>query len=729
MTHHRDRYPGAQPFGDDEVSRKVFFGRDLASRTLADKILAQRVVVVYARSGLGKTSLLKAGVAPLLREEGFLPLFVRVNDVRHGPLHSLYEAIPSEAERQQAEYVAGRQDSLWSFFKTAEFWLKDLLLTPVLIVDQFEELFTLQDEQARGEFLDQLGFLVRGVAPPGAGVSSSERLDAHAPLIRVVLCLREDYLGLLEEAADHIPEILDVRFRLAPLDVNAAEQAIVGPARVDAPDFATRPFTLDRDAVSSVLNFLSQRRAITAADARRYVDSFQLQLVCRRIEQVAAARQAGSTSGLTITMKDIGGEAVLLDTLGDFYRDAVRALPDRRQRRLARRLCERHLISPEGRRLSLEEGEIRRELGLPQDTLRRLVESRVLRSDSRAESTYYELSHDALVRPIVDTRAAEGMILGWSGLVSSIVVLVLSLLAFLVTTVASIAAIVELLRKPEEMPSPAVMDMLGIAFFLVLSLGLMVAAFAWMRASAQLLLRHGGARKTAVSDVAHDYEQRGGAIRGALAICLGLSVIVVGASSIAACAVIAAAAFSEQIHSIAKLLDVSKYVSEHGIGIDWLASVVASAALVVTGAHVFRWGLHRVARYPGRRRLWSPWRPYAAYPTRATWRSIGDLLGGATLLACAALSTGFLLLVLDCGFPSPGQAPQWLDKAWFHMVYVDCRDGFEDLATGLVGLFFGVLLIGASLLIGIAWLRRGLAAVRRPLDKSRQMPTMAPDMG
>ena len=77
MTEYRNRYPGAQPFSDDDFSRKVFFGREAAARELTDKILANQLVTVYARSGLGKTSLLKAGVAPLLREEGYLPLFVQ----------------------------------------------------------------------------------------------------------------------------------------------------------------------------------------------------------------------------------------------------------------------------------------------------------------------------------------------------------------------------------------------------------------------------------------------------------------------------------------------------------------------------------------------------------------------------------------------------------------------------------------------------------------------------
>src|SRR5215813_11313438 len=116
------RYPGAQPFSDDEISRKTFFGRARESVDLANKILANRLVVVYAKSGLGKTSLLNAGVAQRLRDEKYLPLIVRVNDVQRGPFTSILEGIRTAAARQEVEYVPGNQTSLWHFFKTAEFW-------------------------------------------------------------------------------------------------------------------------------------------------------------------------------------------------------------------------------------------------------------------------------------------------------------------------------------------------------------------------------------------------------------------------------------------------------------------------------------------------------------------------------------------------------------------------------------------------------------------------------
>src|SRR5262245_46825644 len=250
MVDSRTRYPGAQPFSDDEISRKTFFGRKGESADLANKILANRLVVVYAKSGLCKTSLLNAGVAELLRNEKCLPLIVRVNNTQHGPFSSILEGIRTAAARQPVEYAQGSKASLWHFFKTAEFWQGDVLLTPVLILDQFEGLFTLQSEEARTAFLSDLGFLVRGVRPstsPQRDVGTTKNGDLHheltdtPPDLRIVLSLREDYLASLEDAADWIPQILDHRFRLRPLSIKAAEDALTGPAGIDDNLLQTKP--------------------------------------------------------------------------------------------------------------------------------------------------------------------------------------------------------------------------------------------------------------------------------------------------------------------------------------------------------------------------------------------------------------------------------------------------------------------------------------------------------
>src|SRR5215470_1813469 len=417
------RYPGAQPFGDNELSRRTFFGREPASVALTDQILANRLVVVYAKSGLGKTSLLNAGVAPRLRDAASLPLFVRVNDIQHGPLYSVLEAMKGEAERQHVEYVPGDTSSLWSFFKTVEFWRGDLLLTPVLILDQFEELFTLQSPEEREKFLSELGFLIRGIPPPS---QPQESLSDAPPTIRVVLSLREDFLGLLEEASDRIPEIMDHRYRVAPLTREMAAKAITGPAAIDHSNMETKAFRLEPEFVTSILDYLTKSTAGAHGTATRYVEPFHLQLICQRIEKVAAVKQKLQSGEIVLNFKDLGGEAALAETLESFYADAIRSLQGRHLRGAVRILCEQFLISPEGRRLSVEERELRRQLKLPRETLVQLVERRLLRTDRRSDSTYYELSHDALVQPVLASRRMQALFVGWTGVLAGFITSVAS---------------------------------------------------------------------------------------------------------------------------------------------------------------------------------------------------------------------------------------------------------------------------------------------------------------
>jgi photosystem II stability/assembly factor-like uncharacterized protein len=472
------RYPGAQPFRDDDFSRRTFFGREPASIALTDQILANRLLIVYAKSGLGKTSLLNAGVAPRLREAGSLPLFVRVNDIRRGPLYSVLEGVRAEAERQQVEYVPGDTSSLWSFFKTVEFWRNDVLLTPVLILDQFEELFTLQSQEAREGFLSELGYLIRGVAPPSQPKIESSASEAP-PSIRVVLSLREDFLGLLEEASDHIPQILDHRYRLAPLSHEMASKAITGPAAIESGDISTRAFRLEPEVVTSILDYLTKSTAGPRASAGQHVEPFHLQLICQRIERIAAFKQQATSGEIVISFKDLGGDAALADTLESFYLDAIRSLPARYLRGAVRVLCEQYLISPEGRRLSVEERELLRQLKLPRETLSHLVDRRLLRTDRRSDSTYYELSHDALVQPVLASRRVRAMVFSWAAVLAGSIVC-LSAAVFILLCAAGIMS----------GTSNAETTYIIFPIFVVLSLFLGAGGLAWFRSGRQRLRRY-----------------------------------------------------------------------------------------------------------------------------------------------------------------------------------------------------------------------------------------------
>lgn len=410
MSDHSPRYPGAQPFSDNALARRLFFGREGEAVALTHKILANRLVLLFGRSGLGKTSLINAGVAERLRDEGHVPLVVRFNDPNVEPLQCIYPRIESECRRQGVEYVKGLAPSLWHFFKTAEFWRADRLLTPVLVLDQFEEIFTLQSEGGRADFLDQLSFLVRGVCPPDAGGregdAAATALSGAPPVVGVLISMREDFLARLDEMADRIPQIFGERFRLVPMNRNSAEAALEQPAAVEDDELATRPFRIEGAAKEAILDFLSRRAAGSMNRAENNVEPFQLQLICQHLEAAAQRKQGRGPAPeqVTVTLSDIGGPAGLRLILQQFYRRQLGAVPGFLQRSHVRKLCSEGLITPNGRRVRMEQSEIGRIYRIKPATLQILVENRLLRAEQDPETTYYELSHDSLIGPVLRSR-------------------------------------------------------------------------------------------------------------------------------------------------------------------------------------------------------------------------------------------------------------------------------------------------------------------------------------
>lgn len=403
------RYPGARSFQDTNLDRQLFRGREEEKAALLHLVLSERLVVVYARSGVGKSSLINAGLLEPLRAEAYIPLVGRVNDPSRGAFGPLYEHIEEGARREGVEYVKGDQKSLWRFFKTAEFWRGDLLLTPVLIIDQFEELFTLLSREQREEFIGQFADLVRG-RPPRAEPTPSEAPDPSAlgdapPSVKIVLSLREDFLPHLRELYVKIPNIHHTHFPLTTLGRQQARRAIEEPAALQVGELRTPRFEYAPNTVDQLIDFLCQRRVGDQLISGDEVEPFQLQLICQHVERMVDARARDAKDPLSISFADLGGEPGLRQIIANFYADEVRAMAPRYSRRAIAKLCEDGLVSPSGWRLSVEAGELTARFKVPIEALDELVDRRLLRSERRLASVYYELSHDTLLAPVVAARS------------------------------------------------------------------------------------------------------------------------------------------------------------------------------------------------------------------------------------------------------------------------------------------------------------------------------------
>ena len=159
--------------------------------------MALALTVLYGPSGVGKSSVLRAGVAHRLRQEQGVEVVVS-STWTGDPVAALIEA------------TGGSDGSLASVLGEAAAHAGGDLY---LILDQFEELFLYHPRG--GRFAEQLAGVLRD---PGLRVN-------------VLIGIREDALARLDALKAAIPNLLANRLRLDRLDRAAGEAAIVGPVR------------------------------------------------------------------------------------------------------------------------------------------------------------------------------------------------------------------------------------------------------------------------------------------------------------------------------------------------------------------------------------------------------------------------------------------------------------------------------------------------------------------
>lgn len=445
------RYPGVHSFGVEKVYESLFFGRDAEKEDLFQMIRFESLAVLFGKSGLGKTSLLQAGVFPMLRAANFLPLRVRLNQPDIDSNEIFVEEIHSEFERERAldpliSMQSGESGTWWEFIKTSTFSRGESPLKPVLILDQFEEIFTLHNSQSRKEIAEQLSYLVNGLVPPEviSRMRSGEcDYTEQLPEVHVVLSMRIEHVGQLQDLFPQIPAILKNRFNLQPMNRIQAEEAIIEPALSSAANFRTKPFSYNPDTLELLLNFLSDKDSDT-------VEPYQLQVQChhieRRVEELQRTRSCEEVNAKILQNEDNLKDVVInyyLETIKEFVSYAsgrkssfshliLRSAYSLRRR--VRKLCEYGLLSAQGSRLPLSEEHIMADYGLSLFDLDFLVDRRLLRREVKLSTHTYELAHDSLVEPILShrySRLHEFRILRYSfGLLCTLLVAWLQLSPF-----------------------------------------------------------------------------------------------------------------------------------------------------------------------------------------------------------------------------------------------------------------------------------------------------------
>ncbi len=388
-------WPGLLAY--NEADKKYFHGRRAESDQLFRLVMREPLTVMFGLSGLGKSSLIQAGLFPLLRQGRVLPVYIRLDfSPGHPDLASqTLAAISAAAVSGEAEAPAGEKDqTLWAYFhrKEADFWSRqNRLLMPLLVFDQFEELFTLgMADSARADaceqFVHQLGDLIEGRPP----ADLKKQLDLHPENAgayafsrhhyKVLISLREDFLADLEGFRQVIPSIFRNRMRLHRMNGRAALE-VVAHAR----------HLIDPSVAEQVVRFVAAKAPDTALE-KIELEPALLSVLCRELN--IRRRKRGEPR---ITHDQFRGSQE--EILRGFYERSLQDLgPEIRD------LVEEKLLTVSGFRDSMALENALTIEGVTRIDIDRLVDRRLVRKENSAGVQRIELTHDVLTRVIADSR-------------------------------------------------------------------------------------------------------------------------------------------------------------------------------------------------------------------------------------------------------------------------------------------------------------------------------------
>ena len=350
-------YRGLATF--DAAHRALFLGRAAEARAIFERLRTDRVVVVAGDSGVGKSSICKAGVLPRVVDEGLVAgrkaVVLEMTPDRDpvGRLTQVLGPLVADVEPAvdlRAMLLAEPNEVLRALGRaTGE-------RTVVLFVDQAEEVCTLAPPEEGNVFAATLAALARG-----------------GNQFRLLATVRGDFLARLASLGDLGPEVARAPYLLRPLGPEKLREVIVGPARRTGVSFASA------DTVADLM-----RAALSSEGS--------LPLLQFTLAELWDARDRATNMILTDSVARLGG---LEGTLERHAERVLRALSPR-QSETARALLSR-LVTPLRTRASLTKSDLG-ELSVEQQaTLEALITGRLVVVRGSDELAVYELAHEALI--------------------------------------------------------------------------------------------------------------------------------------------------------------------------------------------------------------------------------------------------------------------------------------------------------------------------------------------
>jgi WD40 repeat protein len=398
--------------------RSFFFGREHETRIIVANLLATRLTLVYGASGVGKSSLMCAGVVPRLRElaqEGIaagrgpgcvvavFPAEANEDDVRRAswqddPIEGIALAIEDAVAALGLDVDPPRRTG--NLTQLLDAWTERLEADVLLVLDQFEEYFVYHGDK------DGDGTLA---------VELPRALSEATLAANVVISIREDAYTRLDRFKGRLPILYDNYLRIDHLSREGAREAIVRPLEEyrklhpgDAEHMTIEPELVEEvlEQVQSGAVALGQagRGSVGGGSGGAGIETPFLQLVMERLW--SAERQAGSQVLRLQTLRRLGGARPIVRAHLD---DAMATLePDDQD------ICARvfgRLVTPSRTKIAYLAADLAEQEGLDPERLAPVLEDlaakRILRPVAPPPDELlprYEIFHDVLAPAVLDWR-------------------------------------------------------------------------------------------------------------------------------------------------------------------------------------------------------------------------------------------------------------------------------------------------------------------------------------
>lgn len=394
----RPPYMGLATFGDSDEDAELFFGRAAERDLVIANLQSARVTVLYGPSGVGKSSLLHAGVAHRLRTLQQPSQVIVLDEWSSDPTATLTAGIRAVCGASPADADLPLAEALDRLRERRSHAL-------IVILDRFEDYLRLHPAPTINGIDGAVATLL---APPDV-------------LVRILIAVRDDRLADLDRFDGLIPDLFGNVLRLGPLTREAALEAIVGPierynARLQTSG-AGGEVTLESGLAEQVLEELRELSGgLGEASATRVsggrvnarIEPAFLSLTMRRVWDVDVA--AGGSTLRLATLASLGGAARIFAT----HFDETMATLSAAEQRLAADILG-FLVTPSGVIQRNSAQDLAAYVGRSRPSVESLSEklsrspAHILRAVAIPAGdeirVAYELTHQVLARPALDWRS------------------------------------------------------------------------------------------------------------------------------------------------------------------------------------------------------------------------------------------------------------------------------------------------------------------------------------